>query len=82
MNAFDNPFGVPNLGNLAGDGNNVSVNINSGNVINPIQVGPNNVSVTSIAGNQSVGNGNGVNTCCVNGRCCVQTDGGPPTCTP
>src|ERR1700694_4630375 len=78
MNAFEDTFGIPNLGNLGGDGNTVSVNINSGNVINAPQIGPNNVSVTSITGNESVGNGNGnVSTCCVNGRCCVKSGDGP-----
>lgn len=73
--------GLPDLANLFGSGSNV--NINSGNNIS-IQTGPNDVTPaqSSSVGNNDGQNSNNVSTCCVNGRCCVSTDGGPETCTP
>jgi len=69
MNAIGN--GAP--------GRTTSIIINNGNsscvVSNGVSV---NNSVTSV----STQNANSVNTTCINGRCCVQTNGGPPTCTP
>ena len=48
------------------------------------ECGPNNVNPGQSAsiGNDTSQNANNVSTCCVNGRCCVSTDGGPAICTP
>ena len=80
MNALGSIFaGFPDVGSLFGPG----VSINSGNNIS-IQTGPNNVNPgqwSSVSNNGSQ-NTNNVSTCRINGRCCVQTDDAPPTCTP
>jgi hypothetical protein len=84
MNALNNIFtgvpGIPDLGSPLGPG----LNINSGNNIS-IQTGPNNIppsQSSSVGNNGGVNSNNNVNTCCINGRCCVSTDGGPASCTP
>ena len=77
-------FGIPDIASLLGPGvSGPGLNINSGNNIS-IQSGPNNVNPgqSSSVGNNTSQNANNVSTCCVNGRCCVSTDGGPETCTP
>jgi hypothetical protein len=79
MNSIGNtvnfPPGFPFVGDMFGPGFDGSgVNINSGNNIN-IQTGPSNIAPVQ---SSSVGN---ISSCCINGRCCVQTDGGPATCT-
>jgi hypothetical protein len=68
-----NIFGIPDLGNIGSQNGSSNVSINSGNTI-------------SIQGNQTtIQNGTGnnnVNTCCINGQCCVQFDDDPPICKP
>ncbi len=89
MNALNNVMtgipGMPDLGNLFGPGvSGQGVNINSGNNIS-IQNGPSNIppnQTSSVGNNGGVNSNNNVSTCCVNGRCCVSTDGGPASCTP
>jgi hypothetical protein len=86
MNAFNNVFtGMPDLGGLFSPGvSGPGININSGNNIS-IQTGPNNIppsQTSSVGNNGGVNSNNNVNTCCINGRCCVSTDGGPASCTP
>ncbi len=81
MNAL---AGLPDIASLFGPGvSGPGLNINSGNNIS-IQSGPNNVNPGQSAsiGNDTSQNANNVSTCCVNGRCCVSTDGGPAICTP
>ncbi len=71
------------IGNGAQGGTTSIIIINNGNSSCVVSNGSNgsngvNNSVTSV----STQNGNSVNTTCINGRCCVQTNGGPPTCNP
>jgi len=75
---------LPDLGRLIDSGvGGPAVNINSGNNIS-IQTGPSNVTPgqSSSVGNNDSQNTSNVSTCCINGRCCVSTDGGAATCTP
>ena len=77
-------LGLPDIASLFGPGvTGPGVNINSGNNIS-IQTGPSNFAPGqfSSVGNNGSQNTNNVTTCCVNGRCCVGTDGGTANCTP
>jgi hypothetical protein len=70
MNAIGN--GAP--------GGTTSIIINNGNSSCVVSNGSNGVSVNNSVTSVSTQNGNSVNTSCINGRCCVQTNGSPPTC--
>jgi hypothetical protein len=69
------------IGN-GGPGEATSIIVNNGNSSCVVSNGSNGVSVNNSVTSVSTQNGNSVNTNCINGRCCVQTNGGPPTCTP
>ena len=69
------------IGNGA-PGGTTSIIVNNGNSSCVVSNGSNGVSVNNSVTSVSTQSENSVNTSCINGRCCVQTDGGPPTCTP
>lgn len=69
------------IGNGA-PGGTTSIIVNNGNSSCVVSNGSNGVSVNNSVTSVSTQNGNSVNTTCINGRCCVQTNSGPPTCTP
>ncbi|ORB65746.1 hypothetical protein [Mycolicibacterium tusciae] len=74
--------GAFDLNRLKPNGSGATVNINSGNNIS-VQSGPGNTNVqsTTVGDNSSI-NANNSFTCCVNGRCCVSSGGGPAVCRP